>query len=253
MNAFERLMQPRKKSPTATKRKAAPPDPTSRKKTKTQMFLDLGQQDLGQRTCPDCGFLYVRGVATDDADHSRFCKKTAQGVMLSRWKSERVHLDRPPMRIVELRGDDKPVVVKKLMQIKALMDEALGAIDEAAFLARKHFVYLSNDRVVGCVCAEPIDVAYPYSTASGVVTIDKSRPQPALLGVSHVWVHPSFRRQGVAKTLLDVARAKATYGLVVPRRQLAFSQPTEDGMALGVAYCAPAPMYVYMLQVRSES
>ena len=57
----------------------------------------------------------------------------------------------------------------------------------------------------------------------------------AQLGVAQVWVHPAFRRCGVASALLDAARRRAIYAHTVPAAALAFSAPTAAGEALARA------------------
>ncbi|EQC26613.1 hypothetical protein SDRG_15553 [Saprolegnia diclina VS20] len=246
-NAFDVLMQ---RKPAATRKrkatcKAEPSGGTPKKAKAQQRFLDLGQADLGQRTCPACGFLYMTGVDADEKAHARFCKKIAAGVTISGWKNERLHLTQGQNRILELRGDDPAAQIKKLRQIKAVLDDTLGIIDETEFFARRHFIYVAKDNVVGCVCAEAVTTAFPYATTSGVITIDTKQPRDVLVGVSHMWVHPRHRREGIAKALLDVVRQKFTYGMTIPTAQVAFSQPTADGMAFGARYVAPAPMLLY--------
>jgi hypothetical protein len=58
----------------------------------------------------------------------------------------------------------------------------------------------------------------------------------AVLGVDQVWVARSGRRRGVARALLDAARAHAVHAHTVPRAEVAFSQPTGEGFALAGAY-----------------
>jgi GNAT superfamily N-acetyltransferase len=75
--------------------------------------------------------------------------------------------------------------------------------------------------------------------------MDLRRPAQATLGVAQVWVHPEYRRRGVARALLDAARTCAVYAYVVPAREVAFSNPTGDGQALAAAYCGGAGWLVY--------
>jgi N-acetyltransferase len=58
----------------------------------------------------------------------------------------------------------------------------------------------------------------------------------AVLGVDQIWVAPSGRRKGVAKALLNAARAHTIHAFSVPREQVAFSQPTGDGFQFAAAY-----------------
>ncbi|KAH6637722.1 sister chromatid cohesion acetyltransferas-like protein Eco1 [Boeremia exigua] len=68
-----------------------------------------------------------------------------------------------------------------------------------------------------------------------------------LLGISRIWVSSQFRKQGLARRLLDVARGDFTYGLTVDKRLTAFSQPTESGGKLARSYFGcEAGWHVYM-------
>ncbi len=67
----------------------------------------------------------------------------------------------------------------------------------------------------------------------------------ASLGVKQVWVGQACRRQGVARRLVEVARAKFYYGFVVPRDQLAFSQLSTHGYAFAQSYMAGQRLLVY--------
>ncbi|RHY96287.1 hypothetical protein DYB37_006863 [Aphanomyces astaci] len=213
-----------------------------------QLFLDLGQKDIGERTCSACGLLYMHGVESDDRAHAQYCKKLGQGIVISGWRSERVHrtLDTKAARIIEIRGDDSSAHVKKLLQIKSLLDDALGLVDEGAFLKQKHFVYLHQNRVVGVVSAEYVATGYELDSSSEIVSIDpSSQGHKVMVGVSHVWVHPSFRRQQIARALVDVMRQGFSYGMTIPTSKVAFSQPTNDGRLFAAQYCAPHPLLIY--------
>lgn len=67
----------------------------------------------------------------------------------------------------------------------------------------------------------------------------------ASLGVKQVWVGQGSRRRGLAKRMVEVARAKFYYGFVVPREQLAFSQLSTQGYAFAQAYTAGQRLLVY--------
>ncbi|ETV79981.1 hypothetical protein H257_07177 [Aphanomyces astaci] len=222
--------------------------PRKKHKQHQQLFLDLGQKDIGERTCSACGLLYMHGVESDDRAHAQYCKKLGQGIVISGWRSERVHrtLDTKAARIIEIRGDDSSAHVKKLLQIKSLLDDALGLVDEGAFLKQKHFVYLHQNRVVGVVSAEDVATGYELDSSSEIVSIEpSSQGHKVMVGVSHVWVHPSFRRQQIARALVDVMRQGFSYGMTIPTSKVAFSQPTNDGRLFAAQYCAPHPLLIY--------
>jgi N-acetyltransferase len=223
----------------------------------------------------------VRGIQEDEKEHAAFCKRVRKGITVSRWKNERLHkefpdangatradshpsgtLDASPdscscshsARIIEIRAEDPAAHVSKLREVKALLDDALGFVDEDEFLRRGLFLYIAGKQVVGCVTAEGITRAVPVTNAAtsgvdqGQVAPDvgeDAASKPAVVGVSQIWVHPAFRRRRIASRLLDAVRDKFIYGMRVPAAGVAFAQPTLDGLALAAAYVSPGSVLVY--------
>lgn len=110
----------------------------------------------------------------------------------------------------------------------------------------KAFVYLVGDRCIGCCLMEKINSGYPvvkklvdqrekeettFDAPSSSISIS-DRPESVLLGVTRIWTSRSFRRQGIAETLLDCGRRHFFYGMEVTKDLVAFSQPTESGAQL---------------------
>ena len=56
------------------------------------------------------------------------------------------------------------------------------------------------------------------------------------LGVRQIWVPGSCRKMGIAGKLLDCARKSFILGNVYERGQVAFSQPTADGLGFAKRY-----------------
>lgn len=65
------------------------------------------------------------------------------------------------------------------------------------------------------------------------------------LGVVQIWVHASHRRRGVAAAMLEAARRSFAYGHVVERHDMAFCQPTADGLALARRFTGQSRVLVY--------
>ncbi|MCJ1442521.1 MAG: N-acetyltransferase O1 (Establishment of cohesion protein 1) [Stictis urceolatum] len=122
----------------------------------------------------------------------------------------------------------------------------------------KVFLYLAGDKCVGLCLAERIRHAEkvlkreeekgeeirPGARSSCVRT--ETSIEPMLLGISRVWVSKSHRRKGIAQTLLDSARNNFFFGIQVPKKMVAFSQPTESGGYLAESwYGEEAGWHVY--------
>lgn len=106
------------------------------------------------------------------------------------------------------------------------------------------FVFVSKTKqAIGCLMVERVDQAFRVVGEKG--TECSTQPEPAIMGISRIWVHRDHRRKGVASQLLDAARAHFAYGYTVPKAQCAFTQPTRDGHALAARYLANPHFLVY--------
>ena len=124
---------------------------------------------------------------------------------------------------------------KKLQQVLSIVRRELSFVDslESGKAQRYSYLYVRNRRVIGVLVAERVQAAYTLLDSNERSTEETT----ANLGVYQIWVHSRFRGQKVATRLLDAARENMIFGLVVPRNLVAFSSPTEAGIALARNYC----------------
>ena len=162
--------------------------------------------------------------------------------MLTKWKNEVLLRSFPNAsgtddRIVELRF---PIHSKKLEEIKAVVDNALGFVEIEQVQSRSHFVYVVNNQVIGYIGSEKITHGFTIQSdaANAPLQLD-SDPVAAHVGICQMWTHPSYRRIGVATKLIDAVRDTLIYGLKVHKNHIAFSQPTIDGFAFASKYVSP--------------
>jgi N-acetyltransferase len=114
----------------------------------------------------------------------------------------------------------------------------------------KVYLYIRSQKCVAACLAERIQEAHT------VLAQDETSEQPSqplaepqsssisvsttadavLLGISRIWVSSQFRKQGLARRLLDSTRSDFMYGLTVEKHLTAFSQPTESGGKLARRY-----------------
>ena len=72
----------------------------------------------------------------------------------------------------------------------------------------------------------------PMSSAPSSSVAASQVPVPAVVGVSRIWTSRAFRRKGIAHNLLDCVVNQFIYGMEIEKAEVAFSQPTESGVAL---------------------
>eukprot|EP01083_Nonionella_stella_P035462 96745_1 len=70
-------------------------------------------------------------------------------------------------------------------------------------------------------------------------------PSPCVVGVRKIWVHGKARRRGVATKLVDQIRSHFIYGYVIPKKEVAFSQPTRMGKRFALRYLKNPRFLVY--------
>ena len=202
--------QHKRKGRTAPAEKPQPkPKPTE------QLYLDFGQRSFGQRElCKTCGLLYTLGHPEDEEMHRRHHRRAVQGISMQPSAADRVVREFPEGgRALLVLPSDPADRLRKLAEVTALMAAELGGEpslprDGRAFLVADGSAH--RHRLLGCAIAEPLQRAFlalPQEAASGSgVLRHDGVPQPALCGVSHIWVSAAHRRQGVARQLLDAVR-----------------------------------------------
>lgn len=142
------------------------------------------------------------------------------------------------------------------MEIKTCLDDALGFVEKPAFLQRSHFVYIQEKQVVGCVTVERVETAFLLDKSApnlvvatpqrdgSVSTVTAANPHAVVAGICQIWVHPAFRGKKVATRLVDTVREKYIYGMRVAKTQIAFAQPTKNGLRFAEKYVAPHEVLV---------
>ena len=192
-----------------------PQEASTKAKRAEQLYLDLGQRSFGkQQQCKICGMLYTEGEPEDEETHQRFHHKVVQGLSMHPSGAERMVRALPEGgRVVLVLPCDPPDRLRRLREVTRLMAADLGSEpdlppDGRAFLLVGGHVL--RYRLLGCAIAEPLQSAYcavPLSDSAGTgVLRHDGVPQPALCGVTHIWVARAHRRQGIARRLLDAVR-----------------------------------------------
>nr|KAJ0227510.1 hypothetical protein LSAT_V11C100023370 [Lactuca sativa] len=142
----------------------------NKKRKYAQFHLDLGQSDFLLHTCKTCGFKFAPGDEEDTKVHKEFHKSCTHGIQF------------------------------KVEEVIKMMEMELGD----GWIFHKHckvYLYISSQRVAGCLVAEPINKAYPLVSNSDqnhdvTTTLKKvKKSTPATLQFGSI----SFQREIIKK------------------------------------------------------
>ena len=260
-------MPPRPRAATATP--PAPAPPAQRRCTQTYLVLDGSgggtAADLAARVCPQCGMAYVPGTE-DERVHAQYHRRATAPVrsalllrcceVVARDAASGTAVVRVPPACLDARTPATTGVARAVRAVLRAVDRALGSPEEDEEHEDEHekegaraplvllCVHEATGAVHGAVVAHAIRSARAADTADGTVRCN-GRARRAVAGIAKIFVHAPQRRRGVATRLLDAVRATLVYGRVVPRAELAATQPTRDGAALFARYAGTPHFLVY--------
>lgn len=125
------------------------------------------------------------------------------------------------------------------------MEVDLGRLNEELFYEKKRYMaFIVNMRIIGCIVVQ--DIEYGCTLEKDKENIVSSNHKViANMGIGLIWVHRDCRRMGIAKKMLDGARMSFVYGMHIAKNRIAFSQPTNAGLAFAKDYVHPHEVLVY--------
>lgn len=231
------------------------PEPKAKRRKLVQMHLDLGQRDISQRSCRECGMVYAPGAADDIAVHKEYHRsfvRVAASLAFPGWRNERVVAHALGGKVVAVRQGDLCAYRRKAAIVDAYVARALGgsACDEPGFgvpceedmewLALL-FVSESRKSVEGYAFVERVSSArLAFVDRDGVASVNSETgmgvESASFCGLRKIWVAPHSRHRGVASVLLDAARANLVYGFIFPRDRMAFTATTQAGAGLALQH-----------------
>jgi len=175
-------------------------------------------------------------------------------VKFNGWKNERVLASFTNGRILKILPSDPKYAVKKVNEICSVIDADLGFENHINFstsASKVIYLFVSDMRqVAGCLVAEPISYAFRLLTSANenhAVSTCARFSEPAVCGVSRIWTYYPYRRQGVASRLVDALRSTFVLGGFLHTDQIAFSDPTADGIKFAASYCKTESFLTYNL------
>ncbi|XP_036377793.1 N-acetyltransferase ESCO1 [Megalops cyprinoides] len=227
-----------------------------------QTTMDAGQKHFGAVTCSVCGMLYSAANPEDESQHLLFHNQFISAVRYVGWKKERILGEYPDGKIILVLPDDPKYALKKVEEIREMVDNDLGfqQAETKCPSQTKTFLFISSDKkVAGCLIAEHIqegfrviEEATPEGSEGEKVMFERQRawccsttPEPALCGISRIWVFSMMRRRGIASRMIECLRNNFIYGSHLSKEEIAFSDPTPDGKLFATHYCGTSQFLVY--------
>jgi hypothetical protein len=228
--------------------------------------------------CDDCGYRFNRTLLDEVREHSQFHKNHKRGNnpkkgVLAEPLWQQNGLDGFVHKIVTNRRH--PTLKEREWYDSSLSISMAGGLDGPApenlwgeitdpsapnsgvkVPRYKLYVYTTGVEVVSLVLAERIARAGAFYSGpkthdehGKLATPDPDKVQtfvnldqvfPVMVSVDRVWTHSAHRRNGYATKLVDHIRKNFIQGITLRRCQVAFSLPTEAGMAFASKYCESA-------------
>ncbi|XP_054316325.1 N-acetyltransferase ESCO1 isoform X8 [Pongo pygmaeus] len=159
------------------------------------------------------------------------------------------------------KTDEKQLII--VDEIREMVDNDLG-FQQAPLMCysrTKTLLFISNDKkVVGCLIAEHIQWGYRVIEEKLPVTRSEEEkvrferqkawccstlPEPAICGISRIWVFSMMRRKKIASRMIECLRSNFIYGSYLSKEEIAFSDPTPDGKLFATQYCGTGQFLVY--------
>ncbi|XP_019491676.1 PREDICTED: N-acetyltransferase ESCO2 [Hipposideros armiger] len=229
------------------------------KETKDQLIIDAGQKHFGATMCKSCGMIYTASNPEDELQHVQHHHRFLEGVKYAGWKKERVVAEFWDGKIVLILPHDPSYALRKVEDVQELVDCELGfqQVVPRCPNKTKTFLFISDEkRVVGCLIAEPIKQAFrvlseptgpesPSSKECHRAWQCSNVPEPAVCGISRIWVFRLKRRKRIARRLVDTLRNRFMFGCFLSTNEIAFSDPTPDGKLFATKYCNTPNFLVY--------
>ncbi|XP_012870276.1 PREDICTED: N-acetyltransferase ESCO1 [Dipodomys ordii] len=196
---------------SAPKQHSIPDNQTS----KNSDNRDAGQKRFGAVSCNVCGMLYTASNPEDETQHLLFHNQFISAVKYVGWKKERILAEYPDGRIIMVLPEDPKYALKKGYRV----------IEEKLPVIRSEEEKVRFERQKAWCCS--------------------TLPEPAICGISRIWVFSMMRRRKIASRMIECLRSNFIYGSYLSKEEIAFSDPTPDGKLFATQYCGTGQFLVY--------
>ncbi|EEC79106.1 hypothetical protein OsI_19739 [Oryza sativa Indica Group] len=172
----------------------------NKKRNYAQFHLELGQPDFLLHMCSVCGMMYALGNDDDEKAHKAYHKSYFEGVPFKGWRNETV--------VARSEGGDRIILVtdenscarnSKVQEVIKVVQKELG-FGEGQLLHKlcKVYLFISSQRIVGCLVVEPIKTAHkviPGSTEENGSDLPVDKIEPVKTNHTLEFGKISFKRE----------------------------------------------------------
>ncbi|NWQ72206.1 ESCO2 acetyltransferase, partial [Neopipo cinnamomea] len=184
------------------------------RRSRDQMIIDAGQKHFGAVVCGSCGMIYSAASPEDEAQHVQHHQRFLEALRYLGWKKERVVAEFWDGKIVLILPTDPKYAVKKVQG-------CLWRVRADLVYCTKWWVYVGQERgglgkeITGPRIGRRVPQAFRVLSDPGRSPCPgrhsrawrcSARPEPALCGISRIWVLGKRRRSGIARRLVDTLR-----------------------------------------------
>lgn len=240
-----------KSTSTLRSKKFTRAKPYSRKqlfKSSEQYFLDLGQKDFDPKRCKVCNMIFSTGELEDERTHEEYHDMFINSLKYREWKNEDIVANFDDgARILRVLPSSPHFMHRKIDELYKVSDLELNINQDLKSTMKScsaYFIYITGKRIAGFVDVVRIHAAnWLVQEDPPMASTDEI---PAQCGVARIWIHPKFRRKGIATRLLDTVRHSIIPGEVIEKGQLAFSDPTTIGKDFAKSYTKSNRFSIYL-------
>ncbi|WJX74813.1 hypothetical protein P8452_58428 [Trifolium repens] len=146
----------------------------NKKRSYAQFHLEFGQSDFLLRACSICSVEFTPGNVEDEKSHAQFHKQFTQGIQFRGWSNERVISSHKSGRIILVLDTDQSSHRNKVEEVVKMMEIELGS----GWIPHQHckvYLFVSHQKIVGCLVAQPIKEAFRVESCSVTGHSDSAR------------------------------------------------------------------------------
>ncbi|KAL6652452.1 hypothetical protein ACP70R_011377 [Stipagrostis hirtigluma subsp. patula] len=172
----------------------------SKKRSYAQFHLELGQPDFLLHRCSVCGMMYARGNDDDEKVHRAYHKSYFEGVPFKGWRNETVMArSEGGDRVILVTDENSRLWNSKVQEVIKVVEKELG-FGEGQLLHKlcKVYLFISSQRIVGCLVTEPIKAAHkviPSSVQESYCDLPTSNTESGKINHTLEFGKISFKRE----------------------------------------------------------